>query len=138
MSAIIATGTLIFWLYRVRPAAAVIGIRLGRLKAGTIAVVVGAVLILIVPLGIGSTIVVRQQLIVSQATDPANEWAKEQGWQIDDIAYRQGVLRIIALGPPPTIQDEGLRERLDAAGLSDIKVRVTLVIGGSQDVPPSK
>lgn len=135
VSAIIATGTIVFLFYRVRPAAAALGMRLGTLKPSTIAVVVGAVLVLAVPLGIGTTIVVQQQLLVARATPAATAWAEEQGWQITEITYRQDVLDIIALGPPPAIEDDGLRSLLDAAGLEGVDVRVTLVIGGSAMLP---
>lgn len=138
VSAIIATGTIIFLIYRVRTAASELGMALGQFKVKTVAVVVGAVLVLAVPLGIGSTAVVQRELTVSRATQPATEWAEAQGWQITDISYRQGMLRIVALGPPPQILETGLRERLDAAGLQDVDVRVTLVFGGSQDVPASE
>lgn len=137
VSAIIATGTIIFLIYRVRSAAAELGMRLGQFKVKTVAVVVGAVLVLTVPLALGSTAVVQRELTVSRAQQPATEWAEAQGWQITDISYRQGMLRIVALGPPPEILETGLRERLDAAGLKDVDVRVTLVFGGSQDIPAS-
>lgn len=65
----------------------------------------------------------------------ATDWALGQGWQISDITVRQGVLRIVALGPPPTINEVGLRDRLDAAGLSDVPAEVTLVLGESQALP---
>lgn len=44
---------------------------------------------------------------------------------------RQGVLRIVALGPPPTIQESGLRDCLDQAGLGSVDATVPLVLGGS-------
>jgi hypothetical protein len=97
--------------------------------------VIGAVLVLVVPLGIGSAVVPRQELIVAKAAEPANQWAAAQGWQISDISVRQGVLQIVALGPPPTIQEVGLRERLDSAGLADVDATVTLILGGSKDLP---
>jgi hypothetical protein len=36
---------------------------------------------------------------------------------------------------PPTIQESGLRDALDRAGLADVDARVTLVLGGSRDLP---
>lgn len=135
VTAIIATGTVIFLAFRVRHAAIRAGIRVGRLRRGALVTVIGAVLVLAVPLGIGSAVVLRQELIVAKAAEPANQWAAAQGWQISDISVRQGVLQIVALGPPPTIQEVGLRERLDAAGLADVDATVTLILGGSKDLP---
>lgn len=135
VTAIIATGTVIFLAFRVRHAAIRAGVKVGRLRRGVLVTVIGALLVLVIPLGIGSAVVLRQELIVANAAQPAQEWAQAQGWQISDISVRQGVLQIVALGPPPTIQDTGLRERLDAAGLSYVDVRVTLVLGGSKELP---
>jgi uncharacterized hydrophobic protein (TIGR00271 family) len=135
VTAIIATGTIIFLAFRVRHAAIRGGVKVGRLRRGALVTVLGAVLILVIPLGIGSSIVLQQELMVAQATEPAQEWAQSQGWQIGEITVRQGVLQIVALGPPPTIQETGLRERLDAAGLASVNARITLVLGGSKDLP---
>lgn len=135
VTAIIATGTVVFLAYRVRPAAIALGATVGRLKARTVVVVIAAVLALAVPLGVGSLVVVQQELMVARAAPVAQEWAAAQGWQISDLSVRQGELQIVALGPPPTITDTGLRERLDAAGLAGVDVRVTLVLGGGVALP---
>ncbi|MBK9697624.1 MAG: TIGR00341 family protein [Propionibacteriaceae bacterium] len=135
VGAIIATGIAVFLGYRVRAAAITLGFQVGRLGTGMLAVVVGSVIALAVPLGIGSAVVVQQELVVARAAPVAEEWAQAQGWQISDITLRLGTLRIVALGPPPTIGETGLRERLDAAGLADVDARVTLVLGGSKELP---
>ena len=59
-----------------------------------------------VPLAIGSTVVVQQE--------------------------------IVALGPPPTIQETGLRDLLDAAGLEQIDAHATLVLGGNRELPANR
>lgn len=134
VSAIIATGTLIFLSYGVRAAALEAGVHVGQLRRSTIATVIVGVIVLAVPLGVGSTLVVQQELIVSKATPVANDWAQSRGWQVQNISYSQNVLRIVALGPPPSIDETGLRQELDAAGLEKVDARVTLVIGGSKDL----
>ena len=48
------------------------------------------------------------------------------------MAYRQGVLYVVAIGQPPEADDAALRGELDDAGLEDVDVEVTLVIGGSR------
>ncbi|WP_377103954.1 DUF389 domain-containing protein [Propionicimonas sp. T2.31MG-18] len=131
VTAIIATGTVVFLAYGVRQAASELGAGIGVLHRATVAVVIAAVAVLAVPLGLGSWVVLQQELIAARAAPVATEWASAQGWQIQDISVRQGSLRIVALGPPPTIQEAGLRERLDRAGLQGVDVRVTLVLGGS-------
>lgn len=138
VTAIIATGTIIFLIYRVRAAAIALHVRVGQLRKGALVTVVGSVLVLAIPLGIGSGLVAQQQLILTRAAPVANEWAQSQGWQISELTFREGSLIIVALGPPPTIQEVGLRERLDAVGLSDVDARVTLVLGGSKDLPAQR
>jgi len=138
VGAIIATGTVVFLVHGVREAAIAGGTPVGALRVGALVTVAAAVLVVTIPLGVGSSHVVQQELILSRATPVAAEWAESQGWQLSDITVRQGVLRITALGPPPTIQEAGLRERLDAAGLADVDARVTLVLGGSRDLPAQR
>ena len=135
VTAIIATGMVIFLSYKVRPAAAAIGVRVGRLHGGALITALGSVAVIAIPLATGSAVVLQQELILSRAAPAANAWAEAQGWQISDISFRQGTLRVIALGPPPSIQEVGLRERLDQAGLADVDARITLVLGGSRDLP---
>ena len=135
VTAIIATGTVMFLAYRVRQAAIDVGVRVGRLHRGALVTAFGSVAVIAIPLGIGSAVVLQQESIVSRAAPAASAWAEAQGWQVSDIGFRQGTLRIVALGPPPSIQEVGLRERLDQAGLSDVDARVTLVLGGSRDLP---
>ena len=135
VTAIIATGTIIFLAYRVRPAAIALHVKVGQLRRGALVTALGSVLVLAIPLGIGSALVAQQEVVLARAAPAANEWAQSQGWQISDITFRQGTLRIVALGPPPTIQETGLRERLDEAGLVGIDARITLVLGGSRDLP---
>lgn len=135
VTAIIATGTLVFLLYGVRRAAIALGTSVGKLRARTIWVVVAAVAALAIPLGLGSAVVLQQEIIVARAAPVAGDWAQAQGWQISDLSVRQGALHVVALGPPPTIQEAGLRERLDQAGLEGVDVRVMLVLGGSVDLP---
>ena len=58
--------------------------------------------------------------------------------QISDLTFRENTLIIVALGPPPTIREVGLREQLDEAGLADVDAKVTLVLGGSKDLPAER
>ena len=135
VTAIIATGVAVLTGYRLRAVAASAGQPVGRLRGSTLLVIVMSVVLVAVPLGIGSAEVWKEQAAIAQARPVAEVWAESQGWWISDINYRQDALRIVALGPPPSIDAESLRDQLDAAGLADVNVRVTLVIGGSRDLP---
>ncbi len=135
VTAIIATGTVVLLLYRVREAAQDAGIRVGQLTGRTLAAVATVLVLVAIPLAFGTADVVNQTRILSRATPVAEEWAAAKGWLVTEVTYRQGVLRILALGPPPEIEEESLRLALDAAGLGEVDARVTLVIGGSRDLP---
>ncbi len=138
VAAIIATGTVVLVGYRIGKVLADAGQPLPALSRKTLLVVVGALVLVAVPLGTGSLIAAREQQIIRQAQPVAERWAQTQGWQIDDVFYQQGQLRIIALGPPPEADAAALRVDLDDAGLSDIEAMVTLVLGGSRVLPASQ
>jgi uncharacterized hydrophobic protein (TIGR00271 family) len=135
VAAIVATGTAVLLAYRVRSAAAAAGLPVGRLRARTLAVVGLLVLLVAVPLGVGSYQALRSQAIVSTAQPVAERWAESQSWDVVGVTLQQGVLQISAVGPPPAADATALRRGLDDAGLSGVAVRLSLVIGGSQDLP---
>ncbi|MFN8138027.1 MAG: hypothetical protein U0R79_10760 [Propionicimonas sp.] len=106
VGAIIATGTVVFLLHGARrrpPPVARRSASSGRVPWVSVA---AAVVVVAVPLGWGSSLVVQQEVILSRATPVATAWAEAGGGQgaSVDITVRHGVLRITAPGPPPTIQ----------------------------------
>jgi uncharacterized hydrophobic protein (TIGR00271 family) len=137
VAAIVATGTAVFLVYRVRRVARDGGRPVGRLRGSSLAAVIGTLVIISVPLSIGSWQVAQQERIVAAARPVAEAWAVDEGWLLTEVTYRQDTLRIVALGRPPEADAADLRQELDAAGLEDVDVRVTLVIGGSQDLEAS-
>ncbi len=137
VAAIIATGTAVLLAFNVRDVASDSGFEVGRLSGRTVAVVVLMVVLVAVPLGVGSVTAYKQQSTVSTATPVAARWAKSAGWTIQSVDYEQGKLQITALGPPPTIETASLRTALNAAGLADVDVEVRLVDGAVQDLDPS-
>ncbi|HSO03112.1 MAG TPA: hypothetical protein VLQ92_01420, partial [Candidatus Limnocylindrales bacterium] len=72
-----------------------------------------------------------------RAQPVAEQWAQDAGWLVVNVAYRQGVLVIQAIGSPPEADAQALRADLDDAGLGAVDTRVTLVLGGSKDLPGS-
>jgi uncharacterized hydrophobic protein (TIGR00271 family) len=135
VAAIVATGTAVLIGYRVRAAAVAAGRPVGRLRARTLAVVGLLVVLVAVPLGIGSYQALRTQSIVAAAQPVAEDWAESQSWDVVDVTMQQGVLLVSAVGPPPTADPTSLRRDLDAAGLSDVAVTVSLAVGGSRELP---
>ncbi|MNW63033.1 hypothetical protein D3C74_412000 [compost metagenome] len=65
----------------------------------------------------------------------AQAWAEQESWTITGISFSGSVLRIEAIGPAPEADAATLRAALDEAGLADVDVDVTLVIGGTRRLP---
>ena len=80
VAAIIATGTLLLLGYRVRAVAMAGGRPVGRLGRGAIAVVVGLVVVVAIPLGIGSAHVFAQNIAVTGIRPVAERWAEADSW----------------------------------------------------------
>lgn len=135
VAAIIATGTILLMVFGVNEVARSAGLPVGRLSGKTLAVVVGFVVVVAVPLSVGTFQVFQQQWIISQARPVADQWAQEQGWLVTTVAYRQGSLRIVAIGNTPEADPADLRADLDAAGLQSVDAQVALVIGGEKMLP---
>jgi uncharacterized membrane protein len=129
VAAIIATGTALLLLADVRTAADAGGHSVGHLGVRAVVSVAAALAIVAVPLGIGSWHVIEEQVLIARAKPVATRWADAQGWEITQVSVRHGVVHVSALGVPPMLRDEALRTALDAAGLSDVDVSVTLVLG---------
>jgi len=137
VAAIIATGTAVLLFFRVRHAVAESGRSLAEFSKRTLAVVVGAVILIAVPLGWGTLVAAYEQQVVTKAQPVAEQWAQEQGWIVVRVAYQQGSLVVQAIGSPPEADADALRADLDAAGLGSVDTQVTLVIGGTKELPGS-
>ncbi|OLF11786.1 DUF389 domain-containing protein [Actinophytocola xinjiangensis] len=127
VAAIIATGVAVLLGFHVRELAGEAGWRLGRFGARTIAMVTGVVLLVSVPLGVGTYHVFQQVRTVSRAQTPLDHWAEQRSWRIADLRFDNGVLQVTATGPPPAPDTTSLRQALRDAGLDDLTVRLTLI-----------
>ncbi len=137
VASIIAMGTLVLLLYRVRTTAEASGHDVGSLSRVSLVVVGVFVLAMAIPLAISGVQLYRQTAVVAQATPIAQSWAEQQGWQVTDVQFRTGDLWVTAAGPPPNIDPARLRSDLTAAGLGDVTLDVQLLDGGIQQVPGS-
>ena len=135
VTAIIATGTAVLIGYRVRTAAVGTGRMVGRLRARTIVVVALLVVVVTVPLGVGSYQVFHTQAIITAAQPATERWAQARSLTIIGVTVRQGVLQVAAVGPPGSADASSLRSELDGAGLADVPTLLSLVDGGSQELP---
>jgi uncharacterized hydrophobic protein (TIGR00271 family) len=137
VAAIVATGTLVLLRARVRGTAFRSGIAVGQLRRRSLVAVVLALLLVAVPLTVGTVTVVRAQLLEQQVAQVAGQWAEGVGWQIRSVDLRQGTILIVAIGPPPAADSDRLRAALDDAGLSDVAVEVTLLVGATKEIQPT-
>ncbi|MBZ5737966.1 DUF389 domain-containing protein [Nocardioides mangrovi] len=137
VAAIICTGVVVLLWSDLRDAAVAAGEPVGALGRRTLAVLAASMVVLVVPLALGTWQVVQEQLVIAAARPVADDWAHDQGWEVTDIELRQGTLHITAVGRTFKADDAALRAALDDAGLADLPAEVTLVAGGSRSVPVS-
>ncbi len=135
VTAIIFTATLLLLVYKVRDAAAAAGYPIGQFKGRSLGLVALAVAVIAIPLAVGTQKVVRETYARVQITPIANEWAEENGWEVERIDVDASTVTVTAVGRPPEISPEVLRQELDDQGFTDFDLRVELIIGGEVSLP---
>ncbi|GAA2011681.1 DUF389 domain-containing protein [Catenulispora yoronensis] len=136
VAAIIATGIAVFLAYRVRAAAAAAGRHVGRLRGRGLALV-GALLVLVaVPLTVGTLSVTHDRQLAADAGPVARRWADGHGWEVEAVSARDGKVEITVVGLPPAPDPEGLRAALDGAGAGDAPLLLH-VLGGDSLLCPA-
>lgn len=135
VAAIIATGTAVFLIYRVRGAAEEAGAAVGRLRGRTLAAVTAMVLLVAVPLGVGTYSVARDENLAATAEPVAETWAAGLRLRITDVEARSGVVMVTAVGAPSDMESDSLRALLDQAGLTGSDLRVQVIGGITRDCP---
>jgi uncharacterized hydrophobic protein (TIGR00271 family) len=134
VTAIIATGTALLLVGEVRRAARTAGVHVGELGRRTVLTVAVSVVVVAVPLGVGSWRVLQEQLLIAQAGPVAAQWAEAADWEVADISVLRGELYVTAIGLPPEADEQSLRSALDEAGLEKADVAVTLVLGTTTEL----
>lgn len=132
VAAIILTGTIVLRLYRVRDVAIAAGHQVTAYGRRTVAFIVGLVILVAVPLSIGTLNVAQDQLIAREARPVAEAWALKAGWQVASVAVVNKAVVVTALGPPPEVEVDSLRTALNDAGLSKNDLAIRLVVGGTR------
>jgi len=135
VAAIIATGTLVLLLYRVRGAAQGSGMTVGAFRRRRLLVVIGAVVAVAIPLAVGTAAVARDQSLQVTLEPAAERWADTAGWAISEVNVRNGKATIFAVGPRPEPDAEPLRDALDDAGYTDVDLTVVTADGQVQICP---
>jgi uncharacterized membrane protein len=132
VAAIIATGTIVLRLYQVREIAKAAGTVTGGVGRATTAVIVGLLVVVAVPLAIGTINVAYDQVVQVKATPIAQSWATRAGWQVTTVQVVNRTIVVTALGPPPEVEVDSLRKELNDAGYSVDDLVVRLVVGGTR------
>ncbi len=137
VTAIVATGTVVLLAYRVRNVADRTGEPIGRLSGVTLVVVAAMVTVITVPLALGTARVVSDRVAEAAATPITTSWAEARGWRVVSIQVYDDTLELIAIGPPPEVDPETLRDELNAAGIH-LDLIVSLVVGGQVELPADR
>ncbi len=135
VTAIILTATLVLLIYQVRDTAAAAGHPVGLLRGSTLAVVVLTVLVVAIPLGFATAGLVNDTRAKYSAADLVSDWAERSGWKIITYEVQNQTMDVVAIGPPPTLDPESLRDELDASGFSQVDLVLNLVVGGQRELP---
>ena len=135
VAAIIATGTILLLLYKVRDAAKHAGITVGDLRGRALAPVVALVVLVSVPLALGSASIARDELLALQAQPIADAWATAAGWETESVEAANQVIVVSVVGKQPEPDAALLRRQLSEAGLADAGLTVHLAEGGIETCP---
>jgi uncharacterized hydrophobic protein (TIGR00271 family) len=135
VTAIVLTATLGLLLYRVRQTAQDSGFPVGTLGGRTLLAEVAVLAVIVIPLVAGSQQVARDNVAKFDAAPIVDAWAADNGWTVIGYLVHDGVMTVTAVGAPPRLSPEDLRQQLDAAGYSDLDLEVELVLGGVESLP---
>lgn len=133
-AAIVATGTLVFLIAKIRDAAAGAGEPVGELRGLTLATIAAGLLVVAVPLAAGSWSVIQDYQRQAEATAVAQAWADAASLRLTSVAVSGGEVVVTAVGTAPQ-SAAGLRAAMDSAGLADEDLSLRLVAGVTQDCP---
>jgi uncharacterized hydrophobic protein (TIGR00271 family) len=131
VAAILASGIVVMALYRVRR---VSGQPAARYR-GAVAVIAGLLLTVIVLLTISSNRIDQTTIRQTDVQAVAEHWASGAGWSVTGVTAAGDQVLIQATGPNPAPSLAALRHDLDAAGLSGLDVRVSLVPASYKPLP---
>lgn len=135
VAAIIATGTVVLLLYGIRSAALEAGAHVGPIGQRSFVPVAILLVLVAIPLALGSAAIARDEQLAAQARPVAQSWAQVAGWQVSAIEAVNNSIVVTAIGPPPEVDTASLRQQLNAAGMASSDLTIRLIVGGSQICP---
>ena len=134
VAAILASGIVVMALYLAyQPREQGPGPAFHRVCA--VAVIVGLMLAVLVPLWINSDQINKTAVRQSDVQAVAGHFAAAAGWSVVGVTAKGEQVLIEATGPNPAPSLARLRRELDDADLAGLDVRVSLAVAGYQPVP---
>jgi hypothetical protein len=94
-------------------------------------------ILLAAPLAVDSAQISSQQLINSDVTTVADNWANNVGWQVVNVSTTESGVTVRAIGPLPLPNPQTLRAALNANGLKSTAVQLELDPVKRLDLPVS-
>jgi uncharacterized hydrophobic protein (TIGR00271 family) len=126
VGAILLTGIIVMSLYRVGRTAGRAMTPNAKSHRLQLAIVIGFVIAIAVPLAASSRRIARDSTNVYDVNKVAASWAESAGWRIEATEPVAGAIVVRAAGGLPVPSGIALRSNLDAAGLRDLDVRLIL------------
>ena len=134
VAAILASGIVVMAFYRVRRVSGEAAARAFHYR-GAVAVIAALLVVVIVPLWISSDRIYQTTVRQSDVQAVAEHWASDAGWSVVGVTAAGGQVLVEATGPNPAPSLDAFRRDLNAAGLSGLNVRVSLVPASYQPLP---
>ena len=134
VAAILASGIVVIALYRVRRASGQPTAPAARYR-GAVAVIAALLLAVIVLLTISSNRIDQTTIRQTDVQAVAEHWASGAGWSVTGVTVTGDQVLIQATGPNPAPGLAALRRDLNAAGLTGLDVRVSLVPASYKPLP---
>jgi uncharacterized hydrophobic protein (TIGR00271 family) len=134
VAAILASGVVVMALYHVSRASTDVTTRAVR-RWGATGIIVVFLAVVIVPLWANSDTVDRTTTRQAGVGAVAEEWVNPAGWTVVGVTAKGDRVLVDVTGPKPPPELRRFRTYLDAAGLGQLDVRVSMVISHYSPVP---
>ncbi len=127
VTAILAIGSVVMAIYKVR-AAATAPVASGKRRRRRSPVVFAVMLVIVaIPLATSSLLLVQQRSRENNVLSVSRQWARDHGWEVIGITTLEGETVIRLAGPLPLPDPASLRDAIAADGIAPDDVRAEFV-----------
>jgi uncharacterized hydrophobic protein (TIGR00271 family) len=128
VTAILAVGSIVMAIYKVRAAGGIAAIDAGPNTHRRSPIVIAAMLVLVaIPLTTSSLLLVRQRSRENDVYAASAEWAGDRDWEVVGVSTKEGDTIVRLTGPLPVPDPASLRDALAADGIDVATVRAEFV-----------